>query len=281
MDKSQGITGRVFKIKRFSVHDGPGIRTAVFLKGCPLNCIWCHSPEGIDNGISIWHNINICIFCGECTLACPNHALEMPDGPVKRIVIDRNRCMLSGNCVSVCPTGAIQYTGFEISADEVVIEAEKDKVFYQTSGGGVTITGGEPLAQVDFLEEILKKCKEKDIHTAIETSLYTEKESIKRVIEITDLFLVDLKIFDGDQHQKYTGKRNEKIIDNFRFLSGSGKNIMVRIPLIEKITNIELNLTEIENFVKGINDQIQIEKINYNPLAVNNYIRLGIPYLLK
>jgi pyruvate formate lyase activating enzyme len=281
MDRSRQATGRIFKIKRFSVHDGPGIRTAIFLKGCPLNCIWCHSPEGIDTAISIWYNRNICILCGECTGACPNLALEMTGEIEKKIIIDRNKCTLSGDCVSVCPTGAIQYTGFETTAEEVVSEAEKDLVFYQTSGGGVTVTGGEPLAQIGFLEEILKKCKKKDIHTAIETSLYAEKESIKRIIDITDLFLVDLKIFDGNQHQKYTGKSNEIILDNFRFLSGTGKKMIVRIPVIENITDIDSNLKAVEVFVKEYNDQIQIEKINYNPLAGNNYKRLGLPFLLK
>jgi pyruvate formate lyase activating enzyme len=163
----------------------------------------------------------------------------------------------------------------------MVREAEKDMVFYQTSGGGLTVTGGEPMAQIDFLEQLLLKCRDKDIHTAIETSLYAEKESIKRIIDITDLFLVDLKIFDGIQHQIYTGKSNDKIIDNFRYLSGTGKKIIVRIPLIENITATDSNINAIEGFVKKVNNKIPVEKINYNPLAVNNYKRLGIPFLLK
>lgn len=281
MDKSEYPSGRIFKIKRFSVHDGPGIRTAVFLKGCPLNCIWCHSPEGISSDISIWYNRNICIFCGSCVSSCPNRALEMKEEGVRYISIDRDKCKLTGDCVKICPTGAIQFTGTETDVSDIICEAEKDMIFYETSGGGITITGGEPLFQPEFLSGILKECKARNIHTAVETSLFAESEAIEEVTDLIDLFIVDLKLFDSGRHIQYTGKSNERIKENFKYIAGRAREIIVRIPLIEKITDTESNLSGIERFVRQINDQIPIEKIKYNPLTENNYKRLGIPFLIK
>lgn len=281
MDKNKYPSGRIFKIKRFSVHDGPGIRTAVFLKGCPLNCIWCHSPEGISGDIAIWYYRNICIFCGSCVESCPNTALELKEEGEKLIDINRVRCKVSGYCVKVCPTGAMQFTGTESTVQDIISEVEKDMIFYESSGGGITVTGGEPLYQPEFLTGILKECKVRNIHTAIETSLYAEIEAIEQVIDLTDLFIADLKLFDPDLHIKYTGKDNERIKNNFKYIADYGKEIIVRIPLIETITDTESNLSAIQRFVKKVNDRIPIEKIKYNPLAENNYKRLGIPFLLK
>lgn len=281
MDKNKYPSGMIFKIKRFSVHDGPGIRTAVFLKGCPLNCIWCHSPEGISNDTSVWYNRNICIFCSSCVAACPNQALELKEGEDKFININRDECKLSGGCVKVCPTGAMQFTGTESTVQNIISEVEKDIIFYEVSGGGITVTGGEPLYQPEFLSGILKECKVRNIHTTIETSLYAEKEIINGIIDITDLFIVDLKLFDPGLHILYTGKGNDRIKENFKYIAGYGKEIIVRIPLIKNITDTENNLGAVERFVREINDRIPIEKISFNPLAENNYSRLGIPFLLK
>lgn len=273
--------GTIFKIKRFSVHDGPGIRTSVFLKGCPLSCIWCHSPEGLDHKISIWYNKNICIACEECVKACPEKALELSKNGNTEIIINRGKCNLSGNCVPVCPTNAIQFTGYEISVSRIISEIEKDKIYYEKSGGGVTLTGGEPLYQPEFSADILKECRKRKIHTAIETSLYCEKEILKMISPFMDLFIVDLKIFDTDSHKHFTGKSNELIKDNFCFLAGRGNNIIVRIPLVDNITNTENNLKAITDFVKEKDENIRIERISFNPLAENNYEKLGINFLLK
>jgi pyruvate formate lyase activating enzyme len=275
------MNGTIFKIKRFSVHDGPGIRTAVFLKGCPLNCLWCHSPEGISTAISIWYDRSICIACGECVRACPEKALELLNDPDPFINIDRNRCSLAGDCVIACPTGAIQFTGFVTTVAEVLAEVEKDILYYQESGGGVTLTGGEPLNQPEFSTEILKSCREKKIHTAIETSLFCEMNTIRSVAEYVDLFITDLKIPDQENHIRYTGKSNDIIKENFRFLAESGKQIIVRIPMVEGITDTEENKSSIKEFVNGFDRHIPIEYIPYNPLAENNYKRLGIPFLLE
>lgn len=273
--------GVIFKIKRFSIHDGPGIRTSVFLKGCPLNCIWCHSPEGISKDISIWYNCNLCIGCGKCVQVCPEKALKLVSGTKHYIHINREYCNISGNCVSICPTNSIQFTGSVTNISMIMDEVEKDMLYLETSGGGVTLTGGEPLFQPEFSAGILKACRIRKIHTAIETSLFCERNVIDLVSEYVDLFIIDLKVFDSRSHRIYTGKGNELIIDNFRYLANQEKDILVRIPLIDKITNTELNLSAVTNFVKETRSDIQIEKIGFNPLAGNNYEKLGIPFLIK
>jgi len=275
------VDGVIFKIKRFSVHDGPGIRTSVFMKGCPLNCIWCHSPEGISREILIWYSQNLCITCGECIKACPESALSLVAHPVQGISIDRNKCTVNGNCVSVCPSGAMQFTGYKMNASLVVSEIEKDLSYYKSSGGGVTLTGGEPLNQPEFSLAILKSCHEKHINTAIESCLFCERDTLSGMIDYIDHFIVDIKIFDEETHLRYTGKSNKIIKENFRFLADSRKTITVRIPMIENITNTEENINSISEFVNSARPGTVIEKIEYNPLAGNNYSRLGIPFLLK
>lgn len=281
MENLTETSGIIFKIKRFSVHDGPGIRTSVFLKGCPLNCIWCHSPEGIDSEISIWYDKSLCIACGECVKACPNKALRLHNDVDPQIKTDHNLCCLSGDCVKVCPTGAIQFTGSKVGISEIMDEVEKDMLFYQKSGGGITLTGGEPLYQPEFSSSILDLCRKKSIHTAIETCLFCEGATIEKIIDYVDLFIIDMKIYDRDQHIRYTGRSNEIIKDNIRFLAQSGKEILIRVPMVDKITDNEENKTEIKNFINRIDSSIPIEYISYNPLAGNNYSRLGIPFLLK
>jgi pyruvate formate lyase activating enzyme len=274
------MEGRVFKIKRFSVHDGPGIRTSIFLLGCPLNCVWCHSPEGINSSISIWYDNKACIACGECVRACKKDALKLVIDIDSHIVIDYAQCNVNGDCVKICPTGAISFTGSQMNTDEVMNEIEKDLLYYSTSGGGVTFTGGEPLFQADFLMSILRECRKKNIHTAIETSLFCETQTLEVIAGYVDLFLADLKLFSNDSHLRFTGKPNTLIKENLRFLAGLGKKIIVRIPLIEGITDTEKNKSAIIQFVNETDSRITIEFIPSNPLAANNYKKLGIPFLL-
>lgn len=281
MEKLHDTEGIIFKIKRFAVHDGPGIRTTVFLKGCPLNCTWCHSPEGISPDISIWYNKNLCIACSQCVQVCPNNALELIMNAKPYIKIDRELCNISGDCVKACPANALQFTGSITTVSEIINEVEKDIAFYQTSGGGVTLTGGEPLYQPDFSAEILEVCKNRKIHTAIETCLFCERDAINRILDFIDLFIVDMKLFNPIQHKYYTGKTNEIIKENFHYIAKSDKAILVRIPLINNITDTDNNKNSIISFVHEINEKIPIEFINFNPLAENNYKRLGIPFLLK
>jgi pyruvate formate lyase activating enzyme len=285
MEKTVEISGTIFKIKRFSVHDGPGIRTSVFLKGCPLNCIWCHSPEGISSEISIWYDKSLCIACGDCVDSCPEKALKLvaqPDsGSQPYIDINHLLCTLSCYCVNICPTGAIQFTGTKTSVSSVIDEIIKDILYYRISGGGVTLTGGEPLFQPDFSAEILEACRKRKIHTAIETSLFCERETLSRLTAFVDMFIIDMKIYDPVQHIRYIGKSNESIRENFRSIAKSGKQIIVRIPMIEGITDSEENINAVREFVRKTNSRIPIEYIANNPLAENNYKRLNIPFLLK
>lgn len=273
--------GIIFKIKRFSLHDGPGLRTSVFLKGCPLNCIWCHSPEGINQDISIWYNRNLCITCGQCVQTCPEKALSLISDDETYILISRRLCKVSGECVKICPSNALQFTGYKSSVLEIVSEIEKDNLFYTVSGGGVTLTGGEPLYQPVFTKALLEECRKRMIHTAIETSLFCEKDTLDLISPLVDLFIVDLKIFESGRHKYYTGKVNETIKENFQYIARQEKNILVRIPLIENITDTNENISAIAGFVKETRKDIQIEKIGFNPLTENNYKKLGIPYLLK
>lgn len=274
------IEGVIFKIKRFSLHDGPGIRTSVFLKGCPLNCIWCHSPEGISNEITIWYNVNTCIKCGRCVQACPENALSMVTEELSYISINRNSCNLSGQCVDICPSNAIQYTGYNLKVSEIIMEIEKDITYYKQSGGGITLSGGEPLYQPDFSASILSECMKRGIHTTIETSLFCEKNVIEHISDKVDLFIVDLKIFNTNQHNSYTGSHNKLIKENFKYIASKGKNIIVRIPLVKDITDYEENITAISDFVNETRKDITIEKIKFNPLAGNNYRKLGLPFFL-
>ena len=279
MEYNTGNEGVIFKIKRFSVHDGPGIRTAVYLKGCPLSCAWCHSPEGISPDISIWYDKNNCIACGQCVDVCPVRALKMVKiNSGTYIEINRDLCNVTGNCVRICPADAMRFTGFKITVPELLTEVEKDEVFYKKSGGGVTLTGGEALHQPEFTTAILKACKKRNIHTAVETCLFADKEIINTISGNADLFLIDLKLFDSTDHMHFTGQPNEVTLENFLYLASTGKEMVVRIPLVPGITDTRENLDSIEKFVSSSGRDIPVEYIDYNPLARNNYDKLGLSF---
>jgi pyruvate formate lyase activating enzyme len=287
MEDNTEATGTIFKIKRFSVHDGPGIRTTVFLKGCPLNCIWCHSPEGISSAISIWHDQSLCIACGECIKNCTEKAINFVTQPdpqpqsKPQININRELCSRNGDCVKICPAGAIQFTGTIVTVSDIINEIEKDSLYYKISGGGVTLTGGEPFYQPDFSAEILESCKKRNIQTAVETCLFCERDTLVNMTDFVDLFIIDLKIFDETEHIHYTGRSNEIIKENFRYIAESGKPVLVRIPMIKGITDSEENINTIKKFVGKTDSRIPIEYIPYNALAENNYKKLNVPFLLN
>lgn len=263
------MTGNIIDIKKFTIHDGPGIRSTVFLKGCPLSCVWCHNPEGIDKKINLWYFESKCIKCHKCISSCLNKALSIAEKP--HIVINKGKCTNAGSCVEICPTAALCFDGKEISALDAVNVLLEDKAFYQQSGGGITISGGDPLFQFDFSLEILKACKRENIHTAIETCMYAKRDILEKFIDCVDLFIVDLKLFDSNDHEKYTGVRNELIKSNFEYLALQNVNILLRIPLIPGITATKENVKNISAFVKNISSKIPIELMNYNPLAENKY----------
>lgn len=264
------MNGNIIDIKKFTVHDGPGIRSTVFLKGCPLRCVWCHNPEGIESKINLWYFEKKCIRCNKCVAACQNEAISTT-GSSPHIMINKTKCTNAGACVAICPTEALCFDGKEVSSEEVIKKLLEDKPFYEHSGGGITISGGDPIFQADFSLEILKACKSHQIHTAIETCMFGKQEIFEELIKVVDLFIVDLKIFDSYVHKKYTGVDNERIKSNFKFIASQQVKVMVRIPLIPGITANHENIRQIARFVHQVKDTIPIELMNYNLLTENKY----------
>lgn len=222
----------LFDIKRYSINDGPGIRITIFLKGCPLSCIWCHNPEGISPLPEKLYTRKKCIGCQACVHACPHGALTLTkDG----IVTDKSLCQVCGHCVEVCPAKAMEMSGNTYTLDEVMEEIEKETVFMDQSEGGVTFCGGEPLAHPADLIPLLDRCGELGIHRAVDTTLFASPNLVRKVTERTDLFLVDLKLMDSDRHRRFTGVPNELILANLRMIADAGKDFFIRIPLIDGV----------------------------------------------
>ena len=226
--------GRIFNIMRFSTHDGPGIRTTVFLKGCPLSCWWCHNPENWGHVPAVVYITERCAGCGACVAACPHQALSLTRDGVQA---DPERCRGCGACVRVCPAEARESTGRQIGLDELMLTVERDTPFYDQSEGGVTFSGGEPLAQPDFLFAALERCGRSGIHRAVDTSGYAAADVILRAARAADLFLYDLKVMDPETHRRCTGVDNAGILRNLEILSGAGAEIAIRIPLIPGVND--------------------------------------------
>jgi len=265
------MEGTIIDIKRFTIHDGYGIRSTVFLKGCGLHCAWCHNPEGIADSIGLWYLSRPCIRCRACVDVCPEGALSAHEGAEAFIRIDRQRCTTCGRCVEACPTTALSFDGRRLSSREVVDTLLRDREFYAQSGGGITISGGDPLIQHDFAAEILAACKNAGVHTAIETCLHGAWSILESFLPLTDLFIVDLKLFDPRQHREYTGHDNSLIQENYRKLAALGRDLLTRIPLIPRVTAVRENITAIARFVRECNPGGRVELINFNPLAENKY----------
>jgi pyruvate formate lyase activating enzyme len=267
------MKGLIYEIQRYCVDDGPGIRTVVFLKGCPLRCLWCHNPESHDNRQEIGVHINRCIGCMKCYEACPRGAIIFNNGER----IDREACDRCGLCVDVCPSRCLVKVGRHYEADELLFEILKDIPFYRASNGGVTFSGGEPIYQSEFLREALSLCKKKWIHTTVETSGYAPWEKFENIIEDTDLFLYDLKIWDGRLHKKATGGDNSAIKENFinLFLRLKGKNkIVPRIPLIPHFTLTRKNLESWAKFLAGL-DCKQVHLLPFHDLGESKKAVVG------
>ena len=267
--------GKIFDIKRYAIHDGPGIRTTVFLKGCPLFCRWCHNPEGLGNAPKIIYEFSRCIGCGDCLEACREAAISAtPTG----MSTDRQRCKGCGLCVDACPGGARELTERTVTVGQLVEIIKQDILFYDESGGGVTFSGGEPLLQADFLIEVLNACGRYEIHRVVDTSGYTSRSTIEAVARQTDLFLFDLKLIDSKRHQQFTGVSNKTILDNLTFLHHLGAKITIRIPLIPGVNDDEENLSQISGFLyplKGIRD---VHILPYHDFQKNKYSKLGLTY---
>ena len=223
------LTGLIARLDRSAIHDGPGVRTVVFLKGCPLRCHWCHSPETQSPRAEVVLHRERCLNCGACQDGCAHDAVIA--GPVAREV-NRTRCKLCGECTTLCPTGAREIVGRSVTVKELVAEIERDTVFHDHSGGGVTISGGEPLNQPRFLEAVLQACRERRIHTAVETCGYAPPRTLLAVAQWTDLFLYDLKLMSDVRHRAATGQSNRRILDNLRLLCGRHSNVRPNIRAV-------------------------------------------------
>ena len=224
-------TGRIFDIKRYSVHDGPGIRTTVFLQGCPLNCPWCHNPESRPEGAVPAFRVDRCLACLACGEVCPQEVKPNPDNPWTAV------CDQCGRCVGVCPAGARELSGREVDAGSLLAEIERDRLHFEESGGGVTFGGGEPLAQPEFLLDLLRGCRERELHTVVDTTGYAHAEVIDAIAAVTDLWLFDLKHPDPQTHHQLTGADNALIVANLKRLAAAGRTIWLRVPVVPGLTD--------------------------------------------
>lgn len=267
--------GLVFNIQRFSLHDGPGIRTAVFLKGCPLNCWWCHNPESQSFKPALMYFSERCRLCGECVSVCPQHAVTLNDGHIS-ISAD---CRACGSCVDLCRAGAREIAGHRYTVSEMMREIEKDVIFYDESGGGVTFTGGEPLAQPQFVVSLLQACRKRGIHTTLETCGYVQAAVFAVAAPQADLVLFDLKLMDSDKHREYTGRGNELILANLKALVRSRRAFVVRVPVIPGVNDGEEELQGIAEFLSGAGVR-RIDLLPYHQTALPKYRRLHMPYRL-
>ena len=270
------LTGTIFDLKRYAINDGPGIRTAVFLKGCPLDCWWCHNPEGRSPYPQLMVRANHCCLCGECVKACPQGAIRLED----RIYTDTTLCQDCGACALVCVQGARELVGRSVTVPELVKEIERDVVFFDQSGGGVTLTGGEPLMQPRFACELLQACQAQGIHTVLDTSGYAQWDVVAQAAAHTDLFLYDLKLMDDVQHRKYTGVSNQRILSNLKRLVAGGARVIVRIPLIPGVNDDESNLRKTQQFLAGLPGLAGVEVLPYHDIAQAKYSALELAYRL-
>lgn len=269
------INSTIFAIKRYALHDGPNIRTTIFFKGCPLTCHWCHNPEGIDFQIDILTHTEKCVGCKECVRNCPDKALQLTETGICR---DTKICTICRACVEICPALAHEATGWDMTTEQLLFEIKKDLPFYDQSGGGVTISGGEPLCQPESLLTLLQGCGALGIHRTVDTSGFAPTNTLMRIAAHTDLFLIDLKHMDIKRHQQYTGVANDLILHNLQTLSDSGQSIRVRMPLIPGINDDEKNIVATGNFVAGCKSVQGIDVLPYHPSATAKYKKLGLEY---
>ncbi|MFW9876623.1 MAG: glycyl-radical enzyme activating protein [Candidatus Thorarchaeota archaeon] len=274
----------IFQIQKFSTEDGPGIRTTVFFKHCPLRCIWCHNPESILKIPQLEWFKHKCIGCKTCLETCQNGVLSFDKNGLN---IDRDKCTQCGECVIECPSTALNMLGKWWKLEDLFYEVEKDKVYYTESNGGITVSGGEPTQQADFVSDFLKKCKGNGISTAIDTCGYASKRIYELILPYVDLVLLDIKLINSDMHKEFTGVPNEVILENAiwisNYLKGNGKKLWIRTPIIPHYTAIDDNVKEIGDFIvdKLQNFPERWDLLSFNRLCSEKYSRLDKDWILK
>ncbi len=272
------MEGIITNIQKFSTGDGPGIRTTVFVKGCPLRCLWCQNPETWRKKPQIaWYKTK-CVGCGNCVENCPNGAIS-EEGDT--LVPEKELCKACGRCVEECPKGARELIGKRISPEKVLEEIMKDEVFYEESGGGVTISGGEALVQPDFTEELLRLCKNENIHTALDTSGYAEHEILENILPHVDLVLYDLKHSDSEKHEELTGVPLNKIQKNLKIINNHDIPIWIRTPIIPNLTDDVENVRKIAELISELENVERYDLLPYNPLVKSDYENIDKNYPLK
>lgn len=280
-DVDKKIKGIVLRFERTSIHDGEGLRTVIFLKGCPLRCLWCSTPESINPSPEIGYDVEACAECYSCVAVCPTKAI----GPLvqeKGIFIRKNVCNFCFSCVVNCPHNALKAYGCEMNVESVLKEVEKDGVFFYHSNGGVTLSGGEPLLQAEFCGEILKGCQTRGINTAVETSSFVPWDNYQKVLPYLDAVYTDIKCLDPNTHRKLTSQSNDLILSNIRRIDRSEYNVelVIRIPLIPGINDSADNLMDTLEFCRSLKKISKLELLPYHRLGVKTYKFLGIPYVL-
>ncbi len=266
----------IFDIKRYAINDGPGIRSTVFFKGCLLNCAWCHNPESISPFPQKMYTADKCIGCNSCVDACPENACELTS---QGIVTDPELCKVCGICADVCPTKATEISGEVMSKEAIMDKIEKERMFFDQSGGGVTFSGGEPLMHADFLIELLDECGERGIHRTVDTTGLAKKETLLEVAKRTEHFLYDLKSMDSAVHEKWTGASNEKILENRKTHSTTGAKINIRIPLVKGVNADEENIRATAAFIAELEgEKKKVNLLPYHNIAARKYQKLGGEY---